>query len=432
MSTARPSRGVPYHSSAESAPLPATHLTAMRAQARELSHQLVDTRRAVHSNVRAFNFIVSYGAVPAALRGEAREASATASAIVGQLLLIEQDLTRWQHDLNHYVQLHPQPTVQMLGAARHDPGLLEYGMELTDLLASYAHQANHSRSDAQVQLLAHLAPFLRPGPRPAGPDIDPGAGGDGGSGGVQASPSGAPEAIDTLGRAYRASWETHARWFQCGCSVNADTNRRQTRLQDGSRVEIQAHMPVLTYSLSGELLMAGAVVASIAGTLATAGAAGAVLVGGTALVGGLLVRPFDATWQGYTARYYASGQTQAWGQQHFFGRKTTSGGFASVTVNGERQVQRFVNFADQWRAYQWESWWRGEARERPPQFESADVRPACAQSQTATCAEQQCRALLQTLAQQNAPPGGAGLDKKRLLLGPNTASTFLLASDALA
>ena len=410
----RTARGVPYLSARERNEPPDITLTAMQRDGRELIGNVTALERRANANMRAYQLISTNQEIPQWQRTAANVLWHSIRNSVDVLHSVHGDLTRWRNDLNHHVSTHalaqlanPRPLAEYIELTRRD--LREFQMELIDLRTTLTNQRTRlslEESDAlQAQLLPYLEP-ARPQLQPPRRDDDPPPGA--GAIGVQAQPSGIPQGITNCRAGYYASWETQARFFQNGCPINFNVNRRRYTFADGGQVVIQAHTPILTHSILGDVLFAGAVVASVAGTIVTAGAAGAVLVGGTTVVGGMVARPYDATWQGYTAEYVLPGTQAVWGTQYFFGRKTTAGGFTSVTVNGQRDANRFLNFADQSTLYAWESWVHGATPQRSPQFRHIDI-PSDAQCNaleaTHTQILQQTLSLLNTLAHTGRAEG---------------------------
>ena len=429
----RSRRGVTYLSSRERSPLPETTLEVMQQAGQDLLRNVTALENNAVANIQAFQFISNHNDVPLSQR---QAASLLWHALRGTrdvLRGLQDTLNQWRTDLRAHVSnrareqlANPVPIDAYLELNRQ--GLMEFRMELADLQTAAAVQRTRLALDDADSLRGQLGAYLQHAPvvpqqGPGHGHDDDGPAADGAGIGIQAAADGRPEGISSYQAGYAASWETQARFFQHGCRVNFDANRRRYFFPDNSRVEIQSHTPVLTYSVAGELLLATAIVAGVVGTLATAGAAGAILVGGTAVVGGTLVRPFDATWQGYTAQFFSPGEDAVWGTQHFFGRKTTQGGFSTVTVNGARNATQFVNFADQINAYEWESWWRGWAPPRRPQWAPADGphdRRCDALPERLTISQQMQSVLQNMVSMQNgtggfAPQNTGGSDGSRLL-----------------
>jgi len=393
----RSARGVPYKNAHMLAPLPAHTLAEMRTQGRTL------------------------------VANEAVQ-------LLRQMVLLERDLMRWQHDLARHVQIAPRAIAAPNLTIEPDDGLIEYRMELADLQATYTHHRNHSHSESNVELMHRLSPYLHAAPRFApAPGAAPGgsgAAGNPGGGGVQGLPMGLPDGVDSLDRAYAASDETLARLFQNGCAINYNHNARRVVFADRSYVEIQAYIPVLSHSNASGFLVT-AVTATMVATLPvtapfTGGATGVVTIGMLAM------RPYDAAWQGYVSRFYRApsdgtptglAKSPAWQTRYFYGWARSPNVFTAVSVNGREAPESIPNLADRVNDFGWESWFIGNATQRTPQYEGDTPLRTCTMPRQGH--RQQAHSLIQHLSATHLP----GLNATPLtpLQDPHQVRVSLLA-----
>ena len=194
----------------------------------------------------------------------------------------------------------------------------------------------------------------------------PKGGGAGASLGVQAEVRDVPDGIANFQAAYQASWESQMRLFQEGTPVGGDRHRRKRVLADQSYVVIQAHQPKLTYSgvsqaalaltaLCGAAVCVGLAVVGGVGLLATVGAALAGTLAGGVAAGAS--RAKDAAWQLYTVQYYDRAMaTIPRYTAHCYGWLRSPSIYEPVTLEGNRNPDRFYNFADNPGQF---SWWTG-------------------------------------------------------------------------
>ena len=103
------------------------------------------------------------------------------------------------------------------------------------------------------------------------------------------------------------------------------------------------------------------------------GPKGGVAGGVTAAVTASAARPYDAAWQGYKASYYtSSNSTEAWAVSYFYGWRSSVGVTHAITVCGERDPQRFCNFADNPSSSTWWTWRSGNSVSRSPNVASSE------------------------------------------------------------
>jgi hypothetical protein len=178
-----------------------------------------------------------------------------------------------------------------------------------------------------------------------------------------------PEALLTLNfqTAYYAKWDVQAQLFQLGQLHAHNLNLRRFTFFDGSFVDIQAHQPTLDYGNASDAIMGGVGAACAVGFAAAGAALGGLVVAGVmgaygAGVGSMMysiVRPNDATWQGYTARYYSEADPHTpWGVRQFYGWKNSRQNLADV-----------CNFADDPAACSWWAWRQGVDAPRDAAFD---------------------------------------------------------------
>jgi hypothetical protein len=190
-----------------------------------------------------------------------------------------------------------------------------------------------------------------------GADAPDSSGACGGPSGANAALLGRPDAISSYRVGYDASWETQARFFQHGTSVSGNPHRRRYAFGDGSYVDIQAHQPMLTTSDDSNFAVATSFFAGLVSAMVFGGPVFAAVVDHS--------RPYDAAWQGYTARYFSNAASpQAWGTQQFYGWIRSSSVGSAVTVNGNTDPQRFSDFADSSTGVRWWRWKSGYADAR--------------------------------------------------------------------
>ena len=327
-------------------------------------------------------------------------------------MVARRDWVTWRTDLNRHLQAQDAPLA--LGALfPSDDALLEFRMELCDIVAELRHARDHADTVATPELIERLAPYLRPARRPLDPSNDDLSGAALGLG-VSGQPSGQPDAMISQVRGYDASWETQARFFQLGNSVAYNAHLRRYTFPDQSYVEIQAHVPVLTHSYLSDALLFGAS-AALAITLPLTSAASGALAG-AAFVSGATVRPSDVAWQGYTANYYApptlgvDAPNPVWGRRAFYGQVWTGSPLHTISFDGQFAQQEFPNFADQGQRFSWGNWIVGGASPRTPEFDADLGRDAvCAQPTLGLSAAQQAQCLVSHLAALT-PVGAAAFD----------------------
>ena len=214
----------------------------------------------------------------------------------------------------------------------------------------------------------------------ADPVAPPGAVAEGGRHVVYQSESGAsqvqtpgravtatePWRISSLAQGYAAPWNALARFFKRGEKCAGDPHRRRFWFPDDSFVEIQAHVPVATRSRENRLAIVGTALSAGGGVLwwsrnvVVAAVAG--IVAALGMVAGL---PYDAVWQGYTARFYRrAGDPMAWEPRYFYGWKRSLDVTCRIRVAGETDPARFPNLADDPSSFIWSGWYSGNAAER--------------------------------------------------------------------
>jgi hypothetical protein len=205
----------------------------------------------------------------------------------------------------------------------------------------------------------------------------------------------APAAVNShnYSSGYYAGWDTQARFFQHGTPVERNLNRRRFTFADNSYVDIQAHEPGSAYSslsdlaVVGTYLITGAAVAVAVAGIATFAVLPGVAIGMAAAVAGssggagsvlahLITRPYNAAWQGYTARYYNhANAAHSWGVRHFYGWKKVSDLSERLAINGSTDVSTFENFANAPDDYDWWRWREGSADHRAAVFDSSQLAP---------------------------------------------------------
>lgn len=239
---------------------------------------------------------------------------------------------------------------------------------------------------------------------------------------------------------YDATWDIQAQFFKYGTPVGCNLNRRRLLFADKSCVEIQAHVPAGAYSSGSDLAVAGACLAGgaavamvVAGImsfalipLVAAGVAVGASVGatGTALVH-LASRPYNAVWQGYTARYYRSTAAPSpSGIREFYGWKKADTILETVRINGSDDVSTFENFANTPENYEWWRWRQGNASYRSAEYDRSGLAVPRAGVMSLRSSMDQ---LVQSLAAFAPAPSGAGwsdavdarglADASRMLVG---------------
>ena len=221
-----------------------------------------------------------------------------------------------------------------------------------------------------------------------------------------------PAGINSHTDAYKkASWKDHAIFFQLGQHVEGNQHLRRYQFTNGSYVVIQAHVPKLSFTSESDAMVASAffggmgagMLAAMMGLAEGAGACGPVGIAAGltigALVGGSVsaavaaqARPHDAAWQGYTVNYYEKDTAQAWSWYRFYGWKRSDKPITAITIDGEKDPNRFANFADQLEGITWHRWdTLRPSAERP---KSATTEPPHATQQ-----------LVQAMAQFSPSPG---------------------------
>jgi hypothetical protein len=220
-----------------------------------------------------------------------------------------------------------------------------------------AHGRSHSMAPSD-----HTTTYP-PGPFPVGHG--------GRFGGVMAADAAPLATLKTGTDAYNATQSTHAHLFAQGARIQGDANHRRYTFFDLSRVDIQAHQPVLTTSDESDAFVAAAAVVGLAGGSA-GGPVSSIFFGIGATTAVLAVRHHDAAWQGYTAHYYSNlSATTPWGTQYFYGWKRSPDAGSPVAINGTQNPAQFPNFADKSHNYVWFNWRHGNAEPRPPTLPSA-------------------------------------------------------------
>lgn len=188
---------------------------------------------------------------------------------------------------------------------------------------------------------------------------------------------------------YYAEWHIQARFFRDGTPVGNNTHYRRFDFGREGFVDIQAHVPVLTYSDGAKLAAVGrffvAVGAGAAVGALTCQPVGLVIgavwgtVAGAAVIAATAPPP-DAIWQGYTARYFSREDPKhPWGVRHFYGWSDPDTPLqAQPGMAGGGALLRMHDLAEREAGYSWWSWRTGDAPIRPatpPANLQADVQP---------------------------------------------------------
>ena len=174
---------------------------------------------------------------------------------------------------------------------------------------------------------------------------------------------------------YQADWGIQAQFFQYGEPIADNSHHRRFEFHDGSRVEIQAHIPAFSYSSDSKLFKSAVLL--IGGLSATPFGPYWVLAELAALTATTSAwLPYDAAWQGYTLRYYARAQPsgapeQPWGVQYMYGWKKSINPFTPIRVNGTTKPSKFPNFADEPIGTAWWTWKVIGALRRAPEKPAA-------------------------------------------------------------
>jgi hypothetical protein len=122
-------------------------------------------------------------------------------------------------------------------------------------------------------------------------------------------------------------------------------------------------------------------------------------------------RPYDAAWQGYSARYYATPDAQSpWGTRYFYGWRRSSGVTSAVRIEGSYKPADFPNFADNSAAFSWWRWHHGHADAQTAAFDGCGQ----AQRQRAArehAAQQGSTDLLAQAMAGFAPQAGSAIER---------------------
>ena len=425
-------RGVPFRDADALAPLPNPNLAQMQTDAHAAGRNLTLVIRSLGQHLRSFNFVAGYQAAPQALRDEATQASLTLRIALGHLVSAQREWRTWRHDLNYQLQVIAGDPVRP-GELQEVPErefLLEYQMELTDIIANLAYVRNQDASVANADFLARLAPYLHPARRPPEENqaaTTPAAP----SSGVEGAPAGYPQGMSSYTAGYHASWETQARFFQWGQAIDGDAHHRRFRFQDSSFVDIQAHVPILTTTYLSDGLVLGAAVLLAAAAPVSLGAS--VAVGAAVTAGGSAARPYDAAWQGYTARYFPSPQANdpaevgAWGTRSYYGTALAQSPLNRVVIEDEVEPAAFFNFADRPTDFVWHRWFWPTLNPRRPALDNREEEFAfCGVEAVAASAIQQAQCLISHLAAREQVVPGASLFELNAL--QSTPQTWLAAA----
>ena len=182
-----------------------------------------------------------------------------------------------------------------------------------------------------------------------------------------------PASVGTYVQGYYADWNVQAGFFKNGSAIHGDVHHRRLVFADGSCVEIQAHVPVPTTSGWSRGMVAASFfgfgsVGAVAG-LAFAGPVGAAFGGVVGAVSGTVAlakeRPYDAAWQGYTAKYYSGAAgAEAWGTRYFYSQIASDNPLKAISMNGELNPAAFADFAVHPENHVWMAWRTGSAAPR--------------------------------------------------------------------
>jgi len=200
---------------------------------------------------------------------------------------------------------------------------------------------------------------------------------------------------------YKASWRDHAQLFQRGTWVGNNPNFRRNDFRDGSYLTTQAHVPVRTYSPDSDasvVAYAAAVAAlSVFGLLSPILAVAIEAVGVAGIHSYLKRRPYDAARQGYTVTYYEAGSTTPWSWYRYYGWRQSGRVFDEVEVGGQKDPDKYPNFADVYGDCTWHRWITLSPTAERPVAQADD-----AVTQQSLCASQ----LVQAMAAAGGTSGG--------------------------
>lgn len=373
-----------------SAPLQQAVLSEAHQQLTELLEVINEIRPAIDQHIlhlnehlKALGQVLDLSTTTASVRDGAQERIRVTREWVTFLHRFVANLTRWRGDI-----IHNLVEGQQYAASPGVPAAVANAAAASALTASIAPQIIDSMREhldhyPDQENLAFLERTLGASSEKCAPawrkDTEPRPPGDGGGSCGSSAPSGAagglgamaaeegpPVAIASSADGYAASWPTQARFFEYGQPISNDMNHRRYAFDDGSFVEIQAHVPIRT-TTDLSALGAIALVAAGAAAGAMAGAPGMLIGGLLGLLAAGLARPWDAAWQGYTAHYYRAQAPQSvWKTRYFYGWQHSAGPHIPVKLEGGTQPLALTNFADDPSTSTWWSWHNGEAPARAP------------------------------------------------------------------
>ena len=346
-------------------------LKAHLERGRELESLLQGVVGDVQALVPALDFLSHSADVPADVRMLATGYSTLANSLLQYMGGVRNGLDRWTFGMesaldaaqtaDDHTPIDPRPWA--IGRFGTDFRVLNrYGRSAVAVYADIDAFLNvHAHQLAPPPAYAHRAQTCELGAAP-GPS--------GAGSGVQASTGGVPQAMQSYRSAYAAGWDTQARFFQMGRPIAHNSQHRRYQFLDRSYVDTQAHQPALATSLASDLALAGATAAGATLGGLVRGPVGALVGGGGTLAVAAAARPYDAAWQGYSARYYAApGAQDAWGQRYFYGWRRSEGVATAVRIDGAEQPSVWANFADRPEAFSWWRWRHGHADPRAAVFD---------------------------------------------------------------